>query len=84
MEMGSPLLWLLVILVAGLVVAAAIIDWYQKYDPYRIVKPRARAAPGVGGPPVQGAYIGFEMMVEGQKDDSREHYEEMEKKLERT
>lgn len=84
MARGFPLLWLLVLLVAGLVVAAAIIDWYQKYDPYRIIKPRARAAPGVGGPPVQGAYVGFEMMLEGQKADSREHYKEMDKDLEQT
>jgi hypothetical protein len=90
------MLWLLIPICIAVVVAAAIIDWRQKYDSQRNVKPAPRILHGIpwghgssmagGGIPSRSADIypvAFESLFDEERSSSRARFEALVEELER-
>ena len=89
------MLWLLVPICIAVVIAAAIIDRRQKYDPQRNVKPAPRVLHGIpwghgssmaGGTPYRSADIypmAFESLFDEERSSSRARFEALVEELER-
>ena len=89
------MLWLLISICIAVVVAAALIDRKQKYDPKRNVKPAPRVLHGIpwghgssmaGGIPSRSADIypvAFESLLDEEQSSSRARFEALVEELER-